>query len=84
MKVTSQNMQQWCGSMGSDQFAIFKTKFIDNVLMLQTHTSKSSGCRIIGGLAETSVTHYLRLTSFFSSSSQSGDSALRLLVLWNG
>ena len=78
------NMQQWCGSMGSDQVAIFKTKFVDNVLMLQTNTNKSSGCRIIGGLAETSATRHFRLTCFFSPSSHFGDSVRRLLVLWNG
>ena len=49
-----------------------------------THTSKFSGYRIIGGFAETSATRYLRLTSFFSSSSQSGDAVRLLLVLWNG
>ena len=78
------NMEQWCDSMENDQFAIFKTKFVDNVLMLQTNTSKSNGCHIIGGLAETSVTRHFRLTCFFRPSSHSGDSVRRLLVLWNG
>ena len=52
MKVTPRKMQQWCDSMESDQFASCRAKFIDKVPMLQIHTSKSSGCCIVGALAK--------------------------------
>ena len=47
-------------------------------------SSKYSDYRIIRGLAVTVATHYLRLTCFFSPSSQSGESCLLLLVLRKG